>query len=154
MLLDEADESDVEDGPDDQAAGQGANRNVAERLRSLMSYDMRQLQAALRSNQYCGSDDEEEDRLVGGKRKKLPTRGPLSEGNRPRSIWALRDIQEQQLELLGKAALNLFDDNGNVRLNPETRKPYKTLQNKFAEDARDLLERNLLSNHSRHVAVV
>lgn len=125
------------------AAGQAT---VPQRLVKLLSYSKLRLLQELRAHQLV-SDDEEEGASARRQLKK-PTRGPLSEGNRPRQIWALEEVQVLELEILGVAGLNLFDEHGELKVDPKTREPYKKLQGRYAEDARDLLESLLRANHA------
>lgn len=97
--------------------------------------------SALRCSQKVESD---------GNIKKEASRGP---GNRPRGIWALHDVQEMQLEVIGKAGLGLYNAGGTLKINPSTGKPYKNLQPKYAIEARDTIETLLLSFHSGYAPV-
>ncbi|GAQ87287.1 hypothetical protein KFL_003430070 [Klebsormidium nitens] len=58
------------------------------------------------------------------------------------------------LEILGSAGLNLYDADGKLRTDPRTGEPFKTLQKKYSEDARDLLEGLLRSQFGGNTWVV
>lgn len=130
------------------AGGATSNATVPQRLVTLMGYNKQRLLQELRAHQLV-SDDEEEGAST--RRRfcpKKPTRGPLSEGNRPRRIWALEEVQVLELEILGVAGLNLFDEHGDLKVDPRTHEPHKKLQGRYAEDARDLIEALLRANHA------
>jgi hypothetical protein len=56
----------------------------------------------------------------------LRSDGSRGEGNRPRLIYAIREVQELMLEIIGKCGLNLFDEDGNRLINEKT--PSHTIQ--------------------------
>jgi hypothetical protein len=70
----------------------------------------------------------------------LRSDGSRGEGNRPRLIYAIREVQELMLEIIGKCGLNLFDEDGNRLINEKTGQPLQNLQKGWPEEARDLIE--------------
>lgn len=120
---------------------QSAPKSVAERVVKFLHYGREKAVAALRCSQKLESD---------GGCKGDASRGP---GNRPRGIWSLPEVQEMQIEILGKAGLDIVDNTGALQINPATHMPFKNLPKKYATEARDLLETLLLDYHSGCVEV-
>lgn len=132
----------IDQGPDFCGAERSRkSESVAERVVKFLHYGREKAVSALRCSQKLESD---------GNMKKEASRGP---GNRPRGIWALHDVQEMQLEVIGKAGLGLYNGDGSLKINPSTGQPYKNLQPKYAAEARDTLETLLLSFHSGRAPV-
>lgn len=120
-----------------------------------MRFGKERLLLEIRSHQLLPDEDEEQERpRYRWQRKQRKTRGPLSEGNRPRSIWALEDVQSLMVEILGVAGLNLFDEEGQLMKERKHGQTYKTLQNMLGKDGRDLIETLLRLSHADNKWVV
>ncbi|GAQ79641.1 hypothetical protein KFL_000340430 [Klebsormidium nitens] len=138
--------------PDDETWGY---HTVPQRLLRLMSFGKQRLLEELRMHQLPMDDDDKEQRSRYRWQKKEPeTRGPLSEGNRPRGIWGLEEVQALMIEILGDGGLNLFGRDGKLLTETKTGQHYKTLQTMFGKDGRDLIETLLRSDFSRNQWVV
>jgi hypothetical protein len=115
--------------------------SVAERVVRFIRYGRERMVAALGAQQREHSD---------GSRRKDGSRGA---GNQPRGIWAMRDVQELVVEVMGKCGLDLYDEDGELRVNPRSKQPFQNLPKKYAQEARDLVEALLLNYHAGDPAV-